>query len=565
MFGQQSSGTQGFGLNFFNSGQQPAQPNPFQNTQRNSLSTAFGGAFSTSNTNQFQGNKPGTGQANVFSQPQNQFNTSSNSFLSTPQVGGFNSSMNKPSAGPGQSTFGGFGTSFGQNYTGSYATNTQQTASFGGLGGQTAPMGTGMFSQQQNNPFGGSLVNNQGTMGTAMGFGGATTQMSNQNGNNCIYNTVSNTNADVVCIQIIDKTDFVYGLIDGTVAIGSITAPQAPIQQFKLSSPALSLAVNSNKSIFVGTMAGLYVIQQGSQPMQVGTYTGPVFQVATIGKYIFHSEMVLTQAGPKRVTQQSQNSWSAHVNTGNQENLPIAYVIKVGAYDGTYKAEPDACEAACSGRFSLVSTGATTGGSFSCILMVPNINSERPFTIYNVKQGGMSMSSRITVNEEVSINTKINNIVGNKRLSSGVVGCGYDRAGFKAVIVTNDRCVLIYDLNNKLLNQKQLQFPILHVCYSDHYRTFLFTAGTEIAYYQTSGSSGGEWGKIPGTSFGEICSFSVDDEKIAIAIGSANALYQGTPSQSRVSIALVNLPSIRQGGYTNTYHTISNKTPTSVI
>lgn len=68
------------------------------------------------------------------------------------------------------------------------------------------------------------------------------------------------------------------------------------------------------------------------------------------------------------------------------------------------------------------------------------------------------MSSRITVNEDVSINTKINNIVGNKRLSSGVVGCGYDRAGFKAVIVTNDRCVLVYDLNNKLLNQKQLQF-----------------------------------------------------------------------------------------------------------
>lgn len=566
MYGQQSSGTQGFGLNFFNQGQQPGQQNPFQNTQGNSLSSTFGNAFSASTTNQFLGTNVNVGQPNVFNQPQNQFNTSSSNFLSTPQIGGFNSSMNKPSTGPGQSSFGGFGTSFGQGYTGT----TQQSNSFGTLGGQTTSMGTGMFNQQQNNLFGGSTITNQGTTGTTMGFGNAVGQISNQSGNTCIYNTVSNTNADVVCIQIIDKTDFVYGLLDGTVAIGSTTAPQTPIQQFKLPSPILSLAVNNNKEIFTGTMSGLYVIQQGNQPMRVGTYSGPVFQVVTIGKYIFHSEMVLTQAGPKRMTQQSQNSWSAHVNTGSQENLPIAYTIKVGMYDGTYKPELDVAEAACSGRFFLVSTGTTTGGSFSCVLMVPNINSERPFVIYNIKQGGVGVSSKMTITEDTSVNVKINSIVGNKRLSSGVIGCGYDRTGLKAIITTNDRCMLVYDLNNKLVNQKQLQFPILHAFYSDHHRTFLFTAGTEIAYYQVSGSNNGEWGKIPGTSFGEICSFSIDDEKIAIAIGNANALYQGTPSQgtsgqARVSVALVNLPSIRQGGYTGSYYSLSNKTPTSVI
>ncbi|KAE8306011.1 hypothetical protein GL50803_006139 [Giardia duodenalis] len=566
MYGQQSNGAQGFGLNFFNQGQQPTQQNPFQNTQGNSLSSTFGNAFSTSTTNQFLGNKLNTGQGNVFGQPQNQFTTSSSNFLSTPQVGGFNSSMNKLSTGPGQSSFGGFGTSFGQTYTGT----TQQSNSFGTLGSQTTSMGTGMFNQQQNNLFSGPMVNNQGSMGTTMGFGNAVGQISNQNGNTCIYNTASNTNADVVCIQIIDKTDFVYGLIDGTVAIGSTTAPQAPIQQFKLSSPILSLAVNNNKEIFTGTMNGLYVIQQGSQPVQIGTYSGPVFQIATIGKYIFHSEMVLTQAGPKRTIQQSKNSWSAHVNTGNQENLPIAYTIKVGMYDGTYKPELDVAEAACSGHFFLVSTGATTGGSLSCVLMVPNINNERPFIVYNIKQGGVGISSRMSIAEDTSISVKLSTIAGNKRLSSGVIGCGYDRVGLKAMVVTNDRCMLVYDLNNKLVNQKQLQFPILHACYSDHHRTFLFTAGTEIAYYQTVGNNTGEWGKIPGTSFGEICSFSIDDQKLAIAVGSASALYQGTPSQGasgqvRVSIALVNLPSVRQGVYPNTYHLISNKTPTNVI
>lgn len=565
MFGQQSSGSQGFGLNFFNQGQQPTQQNAFQGAQRNSLGSTFGSAFSASNTSQFQPNKPGTGQTNMFGQPQNPFNTSSNSFLSAPQVGAFNSSMNKPPTGPGQSSFGGFGASFGQTFAG----NTQQNNVFGTMGNQTTAMGTSMFNQQQTNLFGGPPINNQGTMGntmgSAMGFGGLGGQTSNQSGNNCIYNVASKTNANVTCIQVIDKTDFVYGLIDGTVAIGSTTSQQAPIHQFNLSSPILSLAVNSNKVILVGTMNGLYVIQQGNQPTQVGTYTGPVFQVAVVGKYVFYSEMVMTQSGPKRVSQQSQNSWSANVNTGNQENLPIAYTIKVGMYDGTYKPEQDITEAACSGRFFVAPTSATTGGSFSCILMVPNINSDRPFTIYTVKQSGMSMSSRIAVTEETSISAKLSTVSGNKRLSSGIIGCGYDRVSYKAIIVTNDRCVMVYDLTSKLINQRQVQFPILHAYYSDYHRTFLFTAGSEIAYYQTAGNTAGEWGKIPGTSFGEICGFSVDDEKIALAVGSANALYQGTPGQNMVSVVLVNIPSMRQGTYTNTYYQITHKTPNATI
>lgn len=563
MFGQQTSGSQGFGLNFFNQGQQPAQQPTFQNAQRNSLSSTFGSAFSTSNTNQFQSNKPATGQPNMFNQPQNQFNTSNNNFLSAPQVGTFNNALNKPPAGPGQSSFGGFGTSFGQNYTNNYTGNTSQNNIFGTMGGQTTSMGTSMFNQQQTSQFGGPIMNNQGTVGfSSLG------QASNQSGNICIYSTVSNTNADVTCIQIIDKTDFVYGLIDGTVAIGSTTTPQAPIQQFKLSSAILCLAVNSNKEIFVGTMNGLYVIQQGNQPTQVGPYAGPVIQIAILGKYIFYSEMIMTQSGPKRVSQQSQNSWSASVNTGNQESLPIAYTIKACIYDGAYKSEPDITEAACSGHFFLVPTTTTTGGSINCILMVPNINSDKPFTIFNIKQGGMSMSSRMSISEDANINMKLNSVVGSKRISSGIVGCGYDKVSYRAIIVTNDRCITVYDLTSKIVNQRQLQFPVLHTYYSDHHRTFLFTAGCELAYYQTAGgtsNTGGEWGKIPGTSFGEICSFSVDDEKIGIAVGNANALYQGTPGQSRVSLTLVNIPSMRQGSYASAYHQITHKNPTNVI